>query len=93
VAYDSFGNRQIVGGDSFEILLTDNLDGSNSNSKNKNAVIYLEDFKNGTYQVIYRLKKSGEYLLEISLNNMQIRNSPFLIRCKWGMNAQYDTTT
>lgn len=73
---DRFHNKKHVGGDAFSISIKDRVNGEKVKAK-------IEDHKNGTYTVSYKIKKSGEYLMNVTLYDLAIRDSPFKIHCKW----------
>ena len=78
-AKDRYGNLRQVGGDSFESKLKDNASGVEAGTT-------ITDLGNGNYNVSYILSASGEYFLHVTLSNLDISGSPFLVQCKWGIN-------
>lgn len=53
---------------------------------NSPSTVHIEDLLNGTYQFSYTLEQSGEYLLEIDIDEVPVHGSPFGIHCRWGEN-------
>jgi hypothetical protein len=87
-ARDRYGNLRGVGGDNWTISITKSgLKIPRNFSQNKATeypIIALIDHHNGTYFVTYKLSDSGNYQIEISLNDLQIQGSPFSVKCDWG---------
>jgi len=75
-AYDRFGNLRLEGGELFDVVLSDHVNGATQTTSEV-------DNENGNYTVSYTLQESGEYLLSIQIHNMNIQGSPWTIECKW----------
>ena len=78
VARDRYKNLVDEGGINWNITVRDNLSGSELKS------IVVTDFNNGTYHIEYSVHESGEYVLAVQHEGLNIIGSPFLIKCKWG---------
>ena len=80
-AVDPDGNRRTTGEDDFAV----NIDGP------KDAPHTLTDNNDGTYSVVYEADVPGDYVVSVTLDGENIKDSPFKVGCKAGTDASGST--
>lgn len=75
-AFDKFGTQKREGGDSFSVIV--HLMQENGNTECRS--VSIQDLENGTYDVLYDAKKAGMYKIYISLDDLPLKGSPFIVQ-------------
>lgn len=72
-AYDYMGRKRLNGGDHVNVIFR-----SIDNQEYECDKI-IKDHKDGTYEVFFKSERDGTLLIEITCNDMPIKDSPFKI--------------
>ncbi|GAM23740.1 hypothetical protein SAMD00019534_069150 [Acytostelium subglobosum LB1] len=96
VSYDHVGNRRTVGGDNVQVRIQARDINSLDDHGGALPIARVEDCSNGIYHVTYNVSRSGNYSINVEVNHVPIRGSPFsvyLVPVQYQVQQEHTITT